>query len=67
MNDTLVMEVNQPFQDLAYINSNETFGKLSESLGNVMQGTVLAEPKWGQIRSLESDIWKEETNSRIMV
>ena len=70
MNNTLVMEVNQSFQHLRYINSNETFRKLSESLGNVVQGTILTEPRWKKIRSLESPTHgqkeKEETNSRIM-
>lgn len=44
VDDTLIVEVHEPFEDLRDIYCNECFRELAEFLANVVQGAVLAEP-----------------------
>ena len=44
MYDTLVVQVDETFQDLCNVDPDQRLGELSKLLANVMQGTVLAEP-----------------------
>lgn len=42
MNDTLVVEIHEPFEHLGDVNAHEVFRELAESLANVMEGSILA-------------------------
>ncbi len=42
--DTLVMEIDEAFEYLGDVHRYQVLGKLSESLGNIVQRTVLAKP-----------------------
>jgi len=45
MNNTLVVQIDEPFQHLRDVHCHQVFRKLSESLGDVVQRTILTEPK----------------------
>jgi hypothetical protein len=44
MYDTLIVEIDQPFEDLRNIHSYEILWELSKLFDNVMEGTILTEP-----------------------
>jgi len=64
MNDTLVVQVDQPFQHLGYVHSYEVFWEFPESLANVVQRTVLAES--ARHIGLRKSKTNKNTDSRIM-
>lgn len=45
MYNTLVMQIDESFKHLGYVNSNQVFRKLPEPFRYVMQRTVLAESR----------------------
>ena len=45
VNDTLVVEVHETFENLRDVHCNKRFGELSETFAYVMQRAVLAEPR----------------------
>lgn len=42
MNDTLVVEINETFEDLGNVHAHEVFWEFAESLANIMKGSILA-------------------------
>ena len=45
VDDTLVVEVDETFEDLGDVNCDQVFGKLAEALENSMERAVFAEPE----------------------
>jgi hypothetical protein len=45
MDDTLVVEVDQSFENLGDVDSNEVLRKFSEPFADTMKGAVLTEPE----------------------
>lgn len=43
MDNTLVVEVDEPFEDLGDVHSYEVFRELAESLGDIVERAVLTE------------------------
>ena len=45
MYDTLVMQIDESFEHLGYVNSNQTFREFAKPFGDVMQRTILAKSR----------------------